>query len=129
MFFCFLSCQIEIGDFLNKNANILEFLTKLDEINSVGSVASDGSFMIHRQNLKALVVKMYKITYKWSPEFMWDMVEEINAKYHTRSSCNIDYNENNETVHTKKSNYRLKRQTQPRLDFNNSDRSDLRYGP
>ena len=40
---------------------------------------------------------------------MWDMVEEINSKYHTRSSCKIDYNENNETVYTKKSNYRLQK--------------------
>ena len=145
-------------------------------------LSKDGSVMIHQRNLKFLAVEMYKITYKLSPEFMWDMVEEINTKYHTRSSCSIDYNENNETVYTKKSNYRLQKtnttsfglqsfrslgpkicamipnelksikslsvfkeklncayvqrsqitvfkiQTQPRLDFNHSDRSDLRYG-
>ena len=53
-----------------------------------------------------LAVKKYKITCILSPEFM---VEDINTKYHTRSSCNIDYNENNETVYTRKSNYRLQK--------------------
>ena len=71
-------------------------------------VSKDG-FVTIQGNLKALAVEMYKITYKLSPEFMWDMVEEINSKYHTRSSCKIDYNENNETVYTKKSNYRLQK--------------------
>ena len=52
---------------------------------------------------------MYKITNKWSPEFMWDMVKEINTKYHTRSSCTIDMNENNETEYTKKLNYCLQK--------------------
>ena len=56
-----------------------------------------------------MAVEMYKITYKFSPEFMLDMVEDINSKYHTRLSCNIDYNVNNETEYTKKSNYRLQK--------------------
>ena len=49
-----------------------------------------GSVMIHKRNLRFLAVKMYKIIYKLSPEFIMDMVEEIDTKYHTRSSCNID---------------------------------------
>ena len=72
-------------------------------------LSKDGSVMIHQRNLRVLALEMHKITYKLSPEFMWDMVEEINSKYHTRSSCKIDYNENNETVYTKKSNYRLQK--------------------
>ena len=65
-------------------------------------LSKDGSVMIHQRKLRVLALETYKITYKLSPEFMWDMVEEINTKYHTRSSCNIDYNKNNETVYTKK---------------------------
>ena len=38
---------------------------------------------------------------------MWDMVEEINTKYHTRSSCKIDINENDKIKYIKKSNYRI----------------------
>ena len=37
------------------------------------------------------------------------MVKEIDTKYYTRSSCDIDYNENNETVYTKKSNCLLQK--------------------
>ena len=45
-------------------------------------LSKDGSVMIHQRNLKVLAVEM--ITYKLSPEFMLDMVEEIDTKYHTR---------------------------------------------
>ena len=57
-------------------------------------LSKDCSLMIHQRNLRALAVEMCKIPYKLSQEFMWDMVEEINTKYHTRLSCSIDYNEN-----------------------------------
>ena len=70
---------------------------------------NDGSFMIHLRNWKVLAVQMYKRTYKLSPEFMWDMAEEINTRSHTRSSRNIYYNENNEIVYTKQSNYSLQK--------------------
>ena len=36
--------------------------------------------MIHQKNSRVLNVEMYNITHKLSPEFMWDMVEEINTK-------------------------------------------------
>ena len=48
---------------------------------------------------------MYEISHKLSPEFMWDLVEEINTKYQTRSSCNIDINEDEKIECTKKSSY------------------------
>ena len=46
--------------------------------------SKDGSVMIDRGNLKVQSVEIYNITYKLSLEFMWDMVKEINTKYHTR---------------------------------------------
>ena len=52
---------------------------------------------------------MYKISHKLSPEFMWDLVEEINTKYQTRSSYNIEIDENERIECTKKSNYRFQK--------------------
>ena len=49
-------------------------------------LSKDGSVMIHQRNLRVLAVEMYKITYKLSHEFMWDMEEEIDTKYYTRYS-------------------------------------------
>ena len=54
----------------------------------------DDSININQQNLKVLAVEMYKTFYKLSPEFMWDLVEEINIKYQIRSSYDIGIDEN-----------------------------------
>ena len=51
-------------------------------------LSKDGSIVIHQRNLRVMALEMYKITYKLSPEFMWDMVEEMNTKCHTRSYFN-----------------------------------------
>ena len=45
---------------------------------------------------------MYEISYKLSPEFMWDLVEEINTKCQTRSSYNTDIDDNEKIEYTKK---------------------------
>jgi hypothetical protein len=40
----------------------------------------DDSVTIHQRNLRVLAVEMYKISHKLSPEFIRDLVEEINTK-------------------------------------------------
>ena len=44
-----------------------------------------------------------------SPEFMKNLVEEIDTKYCTRSSYNVEEDDNGNTVCTKKSNYRIQK--------------------
>ena len=66
----------------------------------------DDSVTIHQRNLRVLAVEIYKISHKLFPKFMWDLVEEINTKYQTMSSYNIDINDNSKIECTKKSNYR-----------------------
>ena len=46
----------------------------------------DGFVTIHQHNLKILAIEIYKISHKLPPEFTWYLVEEIDTKYHTRSS-------------------------------------------
>ena len=59
-------------------------------------LSTDGSIAVHQRNLRVLAVEIYKLTKKLSPEFMWDMVEEVNTKYIALPSCKIDINENDE---------------------------------
>ena len=54
-----------------------------------GLLSNNGSFTIHQHNLRVLAIEMYEITNKVSQIFMWDMVEEMNTKFH-RSSCEIN---------------------------------------
>ena len=80
--------------------NLEDYESSFDEL-----LLKDDSININQQDLKVLAVEMYKTFYKLSPEFMWDLVEEINTKYQTRSSCNIDINEDEKIECTKKSSY------------------------
>ena len=86
------------GSFVAKHLRIAheDYESSFEELLSKG-----GSVMIYQRNIRVLSVEMYKITYKLRPEFVKDMVEQINTKYHIRSSCNIDHNENSESVYTK----------------------------
>ena len=88
----------------------------------------DDSVTIHQRNLRVLAVEMYKISHKLSPEFMWDLVEEINTKYQTRSSYNSDIDENEKIECTKSQTTVFKGQIQLRLDFSHLEVLDLRYG-
>ena len=63
---------------------------------------------MHQRNLIVLALEMYKITHEKSPNFMKDLVEEIDRNYHTRSSYEVELDENgNVKKCSKKSNYRL----------------------
>ena len=53
----------------------------------------DGSVTIHQRNLKVLATEMYKIAHCISPKFMHNLVEEIDTKYHTRSSYGVELDE------------------------------------
>ena len=64
-------------------------------------LSKDGSVTIQRQNLRVLAIEIYKVTKKLYPKFILDLVEEIDTKYHTRSSCKIDINEYDEIKYTK----------------------------
>ena len=67
----------------------------------------DGSVTIHQRNLKVLATEMYKIAHGISPKFMHDLVEEIDTKYHTRSSYGVELDEDgNVKSLNKKLNYR-----------------------
>ena len=67
----------------------------------------DGTRTIHQRNLKVLALEMYKIAHEKSPSFMKDLVEEIDRNYHTRSSYEVELDENrNVKKCPKKSNYR-----------------------
>ena len=56
---------------------------------------------IHQRNLKVLALEK-------SPSFMKDIVEEIDRKYHTRASYEVELDENGKVKRcSKKSNYRL----------------------
>ena len=69
----------------------------------------DDSVTIHQRNLRVLAVEMFKISYKLAPEFMRDLVEEINTNYRTRTSYNIDIDDNEKIECTKKSNYHFQK--------------------
>ena len=64
----------------------------------------DDSVTIHQRILRILAVEMYRISHKLSPKFMWDLVEKINTKYQTRSSYDIDIDENEKIDNIEKSN-------------------------
>ena len=49
---------------------------------------------------------MYKISHDQSPQFMKNLVEQIDTKYYTRSSYNVEKDGDGNTLCTKKSNYR-----------------------
>ena len=74
-----------------------DFESSFEEI-----LIKDDSVTIHQRNLRVLAVEMNEISHKLSPEFMWDLVEEINTKYQTRSSYNINIDDNNKIEYTKK---------------------------
>ena len=69
----------------------------------------DGTVTIHQRNLRVLAIEMYKISQGKSPEFMKNLVEEIDTKYCTRSSYNVEEDDNGNTLCTKKSNYRIQK--------------------
>ena len=56
-------------------------------------LVKDGSVTIHQRNLKVLAVEMYKISHGKSPKFMNNLVEEVDTKYHTRSSYGVELDE------------------------------------
>ena len=85
--------------------------------------------MIYQRNLRVMAVELYKITNKLSPEFMWDLVGEIDTKYHTRLSYRLILMRMMKLSKQRSQTAVFIRQKQPRLVFNHSDHLDLRYGP
>ena len=67
----------------------------------------DGTVTIHQRNLRVLAIEMYKISQGKSPEFMKNLVEEIDTKYCTRSSYNVEEDDNGNILCTRKLNYCL----------------------
>ena len=66
----------------------------------------DGTVTVHHRNLRVLAIEMYKISHDLSPKFMKNLVEEIDTKYFTRSSYNVEKDGDGNTLCTKKLNYR-----------------------
>ena len=66
----------------------------------------DGTVTVHHRNLRVLAIEMYKISHDQSPQFMKNLVEQIDTKYYTRSSYNVEEDGDGNTLCTKKSNYR-----------------------
>ena len=66
----------------------------------------DGTVTVHHRNLRVLAIEMYKISHDQSPKFMKNLVEEIDTKYCTRSSYNVEKDDDGNTLCTKKSNHR-----------------------
>ena len=66
----------------------------------------DGTVTVHHRNLRVLAIEMYKISHDQSPQFMKNLVEQIDTKYYTRSSYNVEKDGDGNTLCTKKSNYR-----------------------
>ena len=46
----------------------------------------DGSVTIYQQNLRALVIEMYKVSNKLTPPFMSELFIEKNVSYNTSSN-------------------------------------------
>ena len=85
-----------------------KLLTKDGTCNEMFVMNFDGTCTIHQRNLKVLALEMCKITHEKSTGFMKDLVEEIDRNYHTRSSYEVELDENgNIKMCSKKSNYRL----------------------
>ena len=49
----------------------------------------DESVTIHKRNLKALVIEMYKIYHKISPSFIGELEVEEDPTYNARSTKNV----------------------------------------
>ena len=69
-------------------------------------LARDGTVTVHDRNLRVLAIEICKISYDQSPIFIKNLVEEVDTKYFTRSSYNVEKDGNGNTLCTKKSNYR-----------------------
>ena len=69
----------------------------------------DGTVTISQRNLKVLAIEMCKISQDKSPEFMKNLVMEIDTNHCTRSSYNVEEDDNGNTLCTKKSNYRIQK--------------------
>ena len=55
----------------------------------------DKSVTIHKCNLRALFIEMYKINHKISPTFITELVVKGDPAYNTRSIANVVLDANN----------------------------------
>ena len=67
----------------------------------------DDTIPVHKRNLRALAIEMYKISNNLSPPFMRDMMTEICVPYNTRSTTKIEEDESGSSRCTKKCNYEI----------------------
>ena len=90
----------------------------------------DDSVTIHQRNLRVLAVKMYKLSHKLSPEFMWDLVEEIKSIQNTKpgQAIILILMRMKRSSAQKSQTTVFKRQIQLRSDFSHLEVLDLRYG-
>ena len=70
----------------------------------------NGTVTINQRNLRVSAIEMYKTSQDKSSEFMKNLVEEIDTGYYTRSSYNVEEDDNGNTLCTKKSkNYHIQK--------------------
>ena len=67
----------------------------------------DKSVTIHKRNLRALVIEMYKIDHKISPSFIRELVVKEDSPYNTRATTNVVLDANNRAEISKKSSYKV----------------------
>ena len=69
-------------------------------------MTKDGTVTVHHRNLRVLAIEMYKISHDQSPQFMKNLVEEIDTKYCTRCSFNVKKGDDGNTsnYHPQKTN-------------------------
>ena len=67
-----------------------------------------GAVTIHQRNLRALAVEMYKISNNLSPEFIRELMVELDTPYQTRSGYKVDLDQDGNVKEcSKKSNYEI----------------------
>ena len=71
----------------------------------------DKSVAIHKRNLRALVIGMYKVHHKTSPSFIRELVMEDKPAYNIRSITYVVLDANNRAVISKKSSFKV-----PKID-------------
>ena len=65
----------------------------------------DCTVTIHKRNLRALEIEMYKISNNLCPMFMKDLVTDLSIPYNTRSTTKVEIDSNGKCENSKKSNF------------------------
>ena len=65
------------------------------------------SIIIHKRNIRALVIAMYRILHKVSPSFIKELLAQEDPACNTRSTTNVVLDANNRAELSKKSSYKV----------------------